>query len=234
MSRPSRVALSSSGNVVSYEFQRKPNGRPGWEVLLSFSPGNAVRNFTDSTASVRNWWDYRLLAVDDAGLVSSSKVIKAKPVDNGVRDSIQNFSGQLTGAGTDAARVLLEWDYFKDPDLEGFQIFRGIDTNSIRSYQFITAVQAGQMAATYGSSLSFAFVDYDLDFRQVTVQNTYISSTTVSNSGGNPSQGVYVSPINPNVPVNPQSGVTLTYQVMAKFVDGAFSPLSQPVIIQIQ
>ncbi len=227
-------ALSSSGDVVSYEFQRKPNGRPGWEVLLSFYPGNAVRSFTDSTASVRNWWDYRLLAVDDAGLVSSSKVIKAKPVDNGVRDSIQNFSGQLTGAGTDAARVLLEWDYFKDPDLEGFQIFRGIDTNSIRSYQFITAVQAGQMAATYGSSLTFAFVDYDLDFRQVTVQNTYTSSSTVSNSGGNPSQGVYVAPINPNVPVNPQSGVTLTYQVMAKFVDGAFSPLSQPVIIQIQ
>ncbi len=227
-------ALSSSDDVVEHQFQRKPHGRPGWVTLLTFQPANSQSQYSDVTASVRQYWDYRLIAKDEVGHISSSKIIKAKPVDNGLRDSIQNFGGQLVNAGMDHSYVLLEWDYLKDPDLLGFQIFRGIDSNDLRSYRFISEQEAKAFAVNFNAGSGYGFVDDDLDFVGVAQQNVYTAAGTVTNSGGNPSSGSQVFPVNPNLPAHPQTGVTLRYHVMAKFVDGAASPLSPPVVILIQ
>jgi hypothetical protein len=225
--------LSSSTDVVQYDFQRKRQGAPQWEPLLTFIPNDNVLNFTDTTASYKFWYNYRLLAKDEAGLVGSSKMVKARPVDNGLRDSIQDFTGvytQLPGAISDV--VFLHWDYVHDLDLEGFVIYRGIDSNDIRAFKFITLQQAGQYSAMNGGG-GLAFVDTDLDFANVPVQNNYLAAGTITNSGGNPYSGSNVFPINPNIPNNPQNGVTLTYKVMAKFMDGGMSPLTEKVVIQL-
>ena len=231
-------ALSSSEDVEEYKFQRKPNGSPGWSTLLTFDPNDTLQQtplrFIDSTASVRKWYDYRLIAKDDAGLIGSSKVIKAKPVDNGVRDSIENFDGELLGSGAHTY-VLLEWDFpgKNDPDLLGFQIFRAIDTNAMRSYKFITVEEAGGVATNFSLATSFGFRDIDLNF-SIPVQTVYTFTDSQVSTGGNPSGGGNtIYSISPNVPVNPSNGVTLKYWVMAKFIDGGFSPLSPAVEIQM-
>ncbi|MBK6901541.1 MAG: fibronectin type III domain-containing protein [Saprospirales bacterium] len=240
-SEPGKVhfewALSSSEDVVDYEFQRKPNGAPGWVTLLAFDHDpqqNPPLAFTDSTASVRRYWDYRLLARDDAGLLGSSNVIKAKPLDTGLRDSITNFTGQLIDNGNVA---ILEWDYIKDdPDLAGFQIYRSFDTCAMQSYRFITVEEALDNVLTTGSNALFAFVDYDLDFR-VPVQTAYVTNVDVNTvvTGGTVAvigTSVSVTPQSPNLPQNPQDGVIINYWVMARYIDGGYSALSEGVELE--
>ena len=226
--------LSSSDDVVQYDFQRKKQGSSKWEVLIDFTPNDNILNFTDSTASYKNWYNYRLLAKDEANLTSSSKIVKARPVDSGLRDSIENFIGDmvLLGGAIDSV-LLLEWDYEKDVDLEGFQIYRGIDSSDIRAFKFVTYEQARQVAVGI-SSTGLAFTDFDLDFVNVPVQTNYVAGGTIPNSGGNPFSGTNVFPVNPNTANNPQSGVTLIYKVMAKFVDGGTSPLTHKVAVFVQ
>lgn len=230
-------ALSSSEDVADYKFQRKPHGGSGWETLLAFGhepQANAPLAFTDSTASVRRFWDYRLLARDDAGLLSSSKVIKAKPLDTGLRDSITNFSGQLASMGN---RVILEWDYIKDdPDLAGFQIYRSFDTCAMQSYRFITVAQALNAAVAVSAGQIFAFTDTDVDFK-IPVQSNYtglIDANTVVTGGTVTVIGttVSVTPQSPNLPQSPQDGVTINYWVMAKYIDGGYSALSEKVEVE--
>ncbi len=227
-------ALSSSQDVVEYRFQRKPNGSPGWTTLLSFDPLDSLQQaplaFTDSTASVRKWYDYRLVAEDDAGLLGSSKVIKAKPVDNGLRDSITNFSAQYQSQHN---MVFLSWGYISDPDLMGFQVFRGIDSNDIRSYKFVPLEEAAGFSVDFNLPQGYGFVDEDMDFR-LPLQTVYLAQDAQTNTGGNPSGGGNtVLPINPNFPSSTTSHTTLRYRVMAKYVDGGFSPLSPIVTIQL-
>ncbi len=224
-------AYSSSNDVVLYQFQRKVNGKPGWATILSFDPGSHILNFTDTTASYKSWWDYRLLAKDEADNVASSKVVKAKPVDNGIRDSVQNFTGQLLQIPH--SLVLLQWDYMKDPDLIGFQIYRGIDTSQMRSYKFLTVQQAksGWIDVGGNPGLQYGFVDNDLDF-QIPKQTIYTMANLGTNTGGNPSSGNNVYSINPNQTTLVNHHI-LHYQVMAKFANGASSPLTHVVVIQL-
>ena len=227
--------LSSSADVVEYKFQRKPNGAPGWATLVAFVKTSPISVFTDSTASVRRYWDYRLLAIDDVGLIGSSKVIKAKPVDNGIRAAITNFSGS---APPDAAELALGWDYPKnDPDLMGFEIFRAIGSNEKRSFKFITFDEALSAGGAVPGTL-FGYLDSDLDFKvpvQTSYNAPYLDATTVVTGGNVTVNGntTTVTPQSPNVPSNPQAGITLRYWVIAKYFDGAMSPLSTEVTIQL-
>jgi hypothetical protein len=230
-------ALSSSEDVVDYKFQRKPEGETGWSTLLDFDHDpqqNPPLSFSDSTASVRRYWYYRLIARDDAGLIGSSKVVKAKPLDTGLRDSIENFTGQLIDSGNAA---LLEWDYTKDdPGLAGFQIYRSFDTCAMQSYRFITVNEALEDVVASSSSALFAFIDFDLDF-WVPVQTTYVTTydaNTVVTGGTVTVIGttVSVTPQSPNLPQSPQDGVTINYWVMAKYIDGGYSALSEKVEVE--
>ena len=73
---------SSSSDVVSHRVERKEmisNGN--WEVLATFvTKGKAkIPAYLDNTASNLTTYLYRIAAVDDADLVSYSKVMKVKP-----------------------------------------------------------------------------------------------------------------------------------------------------------
>ena len=237
--------LSSSEDVEEYKFQRKPEGSPSWVTLLTFDSDTSVQTvtlaYTDSTASVRRYWNYRLLARDDAGLVSSSKVITTKPVDDGRRGDIANFSGYSTlDVGT-----FLDWDYTMstDPDLEGFQIFRSFDNNPMQSYKFLSVQDARASAYSIGSSKMYALVDDDIDFK-IPVQTTYVSqnyvdasTVIINNSGTVTSNGSYftIVPASTNTPANPDAvgGVTVNYWVMAKHMDGGYSPVSGVVSVTV-
>ena len=76
--------------------------------------------------------------------------------------------------------ITLGWDYMKDPDLDGFEIYRAVDSNEKRSFKFVTVLEAESMPSpTLGTSMGFA--DYDTDFINVPVQNSY--SARFSRSG---------------------------------------------------
>ncbi|MBL7775075.1 MAG: hypothetical protein JNK89_03685 [Saprospiraceae bacterium] len=236
---------SSSSDVYKHEFQRKIAGLPGWTVLTEFTTQNPLSGFVDSTASKRRWYQYRLVAVDEAGNRGGSRIVKAKPINDGLRDSILNFGGQLvSGGGTVANYILLQWDYPKDVDLIGVQIFRGYDSSAMYSYRFFpypipASTDYADMAIfPNGNQHRFRFYDYDIAFDEpVLTTFSYIFNSNLNiNQAVSPpqSQGTPGSPVDyivPNPTATPPN--TLKYWVMAKFADGTYSPLAGPVSISL-
>jgi hypothetical protein len=242
--------LSSSDDVAAYILQRKAMGIPGWIPVVTFNPGHPLFSYTDTSASKRKWYEYRLLARDQANLESSSKIIKIKPLDSGLRGPIQNFTGSYVSS---PKSVALTWNYPKDADLIGFEVFRSVqDSNHLRAYGFLaipppsngSGTSAFDVSATYsGGQWVCRFADKDLNFHLPQVNNF----VNLSGSSVNPNQSVPTpglsSSAQPYVTSNPnnlsgQSGgntqpTKLYYRVMAKFADGGYSALSGWVVINL-
>lgn len=244
--------LSSSTDVVSYTLERKEIGMPNWASVLEFDINHPLLSFTDNSASVRKRYDYRLIAMDDAELKSSSKIIKTKPVDSGLRHSIQNFAGQLI---LNPKTVVLQWDYVNDPDLIGFEIFRGInDVTKQRTYDFLKIPSTPSSAGTNaghavlnGNTWHCAFTDADVKFALKHV-DTFVA---FPNPAGVPNQAVPPPvPPPPGAVVNANTFVVikpnnlagqqvnqpiiLYYWVMAKYADGGYSPVAGHLTINFQ
>lgn len=238
--------LSSSPDVVEYEFQRKTAGLPGWITLLQFEPQDSITGYTDTTANKRNWYQYRLVAFDEAGNQGGSRVTQAKPINDGLRDAIFNFNAYpYTGGGLNVQYVRTVWNYpAGDPDLIGFQVFRSYDSSAMFSYRFFpyplpgTSDYSDMSVGSSGNTLNFTFTDYDVAFTEHPVtafayihsvalnQNLALAPPQISPAPG--STQVYSLP-------NPAPGKPgeLRYWVMAKFADGSYSPLAGPVLVQL-
>lgn len=243
--------LSSSIDVVSYVLERKEVGMPEWVSVVNFNINNPIASYTDSSASVRKRYEYRIVAIDDADLKSSSKIIKIKPVDSGLRHAIQNFAGQLIA---NPKSVVLQWDYTDDADLIGFEIFRAIqDVNKQRSYDFLKippvtpagAVSNTSSAVLNGNSWHCVFTDADVKFN-LKHMNTFV---VFPNPAGVPNNAVPApAPPGPNavsttfVVPNPNNlagqqinqPTLLYYWVMAKYADGGYSPIAGHLTINFQ
>lgn len=235
--------LSSSNDVVRYEFQRQKIGSPGWTNIKVFTPAANLQAFTDSTASKRNWYRYRLIAIDEADNRGGSGAVKAKPINDGLRDPILNLTGSLTQFSAFAGATI-SWRYPKDVDLTGFQIYRGFDSLSIRSYRFFPAPPPTNsdimFATSSGGSTSYTFLDQDMDFK-IPIESTFSffnSSSTVPNKSVPPptsstTTSQFTVP-NPNLPKNQASQPNLIYYwVMAQFADGSTSPLAGFVLVSV-
>jgi hypothetical protein len=239
--------ISSSTDVVSYRFERKRQGIPGWTSLLTFPAASPVGNYFDDSGDKRKVYEYRLLAIDDAGLISSSDIIKAQRIDDGLRHPIQNLAAQVVSG---EKIVNLSWDYVYDKDVIGFEVYRAVqDSNKQRSYAFVSwpAVKStnpgfSNSVTLAGNSLHADFTDFDVKFDApqlntfqffVTpgaVPNQSITGTIVTDA----TSGTFTVP-NPNN-MNGQSTTAaykLYYWVVARFADGAASPIAGWVVVQI-
>lgn len=95
---------SQSSDLVEQRIERRKEGSPSWTTLRSFDQDTIERYsehddlislvggmHIDTTAQMGLDYDYRVLAVDDAGNRSSSDIITATPFDNGLRGQISNL-----------------------------------------------------------------------------------------------------------------------------------------------
>jgi hypothetical protein len=240
--------LSASKDVISYTLERKELGVMQWIDVVQFSVQDSVIAYTDTTASVRKKYEYRLIATDDAELQSSSNIIKTKPVDTGLRHAIQNFAGQLIQS---PKSVVLQWEYTNDADLVGFEIFRAInDVNKQRSYDYLKippgqpagAASNGSSAVLNGNTWNCVFTDRDVVF-SLLHQNTFVvfpnpnaNTNAAVPAPAPPQQGTTVSTFvvqNPNNLAGQQNNqpTQLHYWVMAKYADGAYSPIAGHITI---
>lgn len=238
--------LSSSTDVMSYTLERKEVGMRGWVSIVEYEAESAELEYTDVTASGRARYEYRLVATDDAGLKSSSLIVKIRPIDTGMRHAIQNFDGEYH-----ENYIALEWDYGNDPDLIGFEVFRAIqDSNTQRAYSFIK-MPSGQTgspnlvatATLTGNQWGYTFQDRDLDF-SLPQLSTFISSPGLTQN----TNASIPAPSNPNATLasynvsNPnnlsgQSSGTPTrlyYWVMAKYADGGYSPMAGALLVELE
>ena len=247
---------SSSTDVEFHRLERKIKGLSGWQILLTIEKANTanITHYEDFDVEVDFWYEYRLLAFDEAENVSSSEVVNARVINSGLREPIINFRGvkvTQSGNGTSGSNgssdvVQLNWEYINHDDLGGFTIFRGTDTTDMRVFKTVTKTEARQMVTSTGSGrgYDYGYIDDDLNFLTFVRTSYQIPSTynpasqgTVRNRTGITPPIVQTNRNNPNTQnfIHGQTGTSfnLYYQVMAVFIDGSTSPISNYVIIPI-
>lgn len=193
-------------------------------------------------ASKRFWYRYRLVAIDEAGNQGGSKVVSAKPINDGLRDPIGGF---MSLTPPDASEeVSLTWTYPLDIDLIGFQIYRGFDSTAVRSYRFFPVPPPNNstemLMSPEGNGHRFSFVDRDMDFK-IPVQTEFVFPNNPANPNKAlppPNTGATTSTFvipNPNVPPpGVLTGTKIYYWVMAQFADGSTSPLAGFVEVVVE
>ena len=156
------TALSSSDDVVRHHLERRAGGSPTWLLTDSLGTGGlALHTFRDTSGAVGQTYEYRIVATDDAGLTSYSKVFSSQRRDTGLRGEISGFDvRQLTTSRT----VGVSWRYPRAADLEGFQLYRAEGDGPLLAYELVTGSSPNLRLA--GST--FTYLD-----RTVTAGQTY-------------------------------------------------------------
>lgn len=238
--------MNSSADVVKYVFERKVPGTPTWEALTSFPASAPQYQYTDASGDKRRWYEYRLLAEDEAKLRSSSGIVRTKKLDDGLRAPVQNFQAQPFNNGTS---VSLSWNYSTDPDLIGFEVYRAVqDSTKKRSYAFVPYPQGLSNNPAFaagitlnGNTVSVAFSDFDISFDAPQLSSFNFFSTPVINPNqsippifSTSISGSYTVPNPNNLAGQNGTQIFLHYWVIAKFADGGMSPFAGPLTVQVQ
>ena len=241
ISRPSGVDLewipSSSDDVANHVLQRRSEVDQGWEDLLSIAQGEAIKSFTDQTALTKYDYSYRVLAYDDGGNVSSSKIVFAKPIDTGIRGEIVNIGISGTSGNDDEvtnpysftkdeSSVTLYWSY---PDMEGlydFQIYKKINGGAMHTFKVIKAREAAANVelSSSGNVTSFQFMDLE-------IQSGSSGNGTGHDAGSGSGDTKNTSSGDTKGGAAPTGVYSYTYVIQARYIDGGSSPLSNSVSI---
>ena len=153
--------LSSSRDVRRHQLQRKLTEERNWTSILQFNQNNTVSSYLDTTAYATQEYQYRMLATDDAGLTSTSEVVRVYALDSGIRPPVTNLTIEQDANGN----VLLRWNYPGPANrLMDFQIFRSIGGGPPRNYDAIdVATYLSQQGVPSGPGGLFFYIDDDVD-----------------------------------------------------------------------
>jgi hypothetical protein len=131
-----RLAPSSSDDVVYHLIQRSPSGDNNWRDLDTLNlPNTEVFEWTDKTGGQGVIYDYRLRAVDDAGLTSNSIPYPSQRTDTGERAPIENFRVTRTEANSNIP--VISWSYSTNVGLQGFQLYRSVGSGPMMKYRLL-------------------------------------------------------------------------------------------------
>ena len=148
--------FSSSPDVDYHKVQRKRVGAPGWEPVLdvpldeqsnyevNLNTGGVTSTcYIDSTVLERRDYQYRMLAYDLVGNVSSSKLVTVRPYDNGVRGYIEDFAIKVNCIPLDTLPNQVGYDLL-DSLLIEYSVTDSIDLNAMAglvAYNVITSAE---------------------------------------------------------------------------------------------
>ncbi len=102
-----RIGWRVGKDPAKYSLQRKFKNESKWTTILTdFKKGQYAElplvageispaNYIDTAFLQHKYYDYRLVAKDEAGRTNASKKITVKPYDDGLRGTIQNFTAVL-------------------------------------------------------------------------------------------------------------------------------------------
>ncbi|MFK8005417.1 MAG: hypothetical protein AB8H03_03560 [Saprospiraceae bacterium] len=140
---------SASSDVVNMLLERKKKSETAWVKIKSMTYPNDlnIKSHQDTTVERGVPYEYRLVALDDADLTTSSRIISAAKIDNGIRTAVEKVIAEV-----DRKRkmVLLKWEYEPDgKDLTHYVIYRAMENNRPRKYKTIQKTMANSEEATW-------------------------------------------------------------------------------------
>jgi len=219
-------ANSSSEDVVRHEVHRRESSEQAWHMIATVLPGEDPF-CADTTAQAHRDYFYRIIAVDDEGLKSSSTVVSASPVSSALRGEITNLEAFVhipdpptQGGGglpwevdpeenrkLNRGGVALTWECVVEPNFHSFLIYRSARGEQLRPYKTVY------------------IPDAELTQQKL---NEVISEF-------NPPDGVPLPTVAPNTyyftEFTLKENTVYKYRVEAQYIDGAVSPMSQPVLV---
>jgi len=165
-------AFSYSDDVESHRLQRKPVHTNTWETILSIPNIDGAPSSLEDTLLNAQWkYDYRMLAVDEANNIGSSKIISIQPLDDGMRDRVENLNGfELNGIDEDIAvafgygdtGIFLSWEYPQVKGLHSFVILRSYDGLDPIFYKTVFPEESVYSSGTSQGMLTHALQDIDV------------------------------------------------------------------------
>jgi hypothetical protein len=234
---------STSNDLARHEVQRKKSASYVWATLAALELGEELA-YADSTASPDYDYDYRVLAVDEAGLKSSSQIVRARPLSSAVRGDIRNFrvltyqlqpdttgsnswpvinvaSQTLTGAGA-APRPGQPGQRYLAGRAEAVLVWEFEEQPGLHGFQIYRSARDGELRPHRMVLPDRGQID------QAVLQQLQ-AAFGASYPGFSPSMlsGDYYHFVDQDL----RKGVPYVYRVQAEFVDGAVSPMSSQVIV---
>lgn len=159
--------LSPSSDVQGHVLERKRTDESTWHTISDVKNGIDT-TFIDSTASFSHVYNYRLLAIDDANNITSSNVLTAQPIDNGIRKPVNILSYNISFQGD----IIINWEYLFNNKVEDFLIYRKKNDNDLIIYKHLNPediITSGNLPGSFEETmLQFGFGDSN-----VTTGNTY-------------------------------------------------------------
>jgi hypothetical protein len=150
-----KIAASNSEDVLYHLLQRRPNGEnEAWEELDTLT-NEALQEYTDASIAPGSAYDYRVVAVDDAGLSSVCQAFTGRRIDRGERGSITTFTAKVMEAGKG---ISIAWTYESEDNPRGFQLYRAVGEGPLVAYQLVNGNSPG-LRYDYGT---FIYTDRDV------------------------------------------------------------------------
>lgn len=224
---------SSSKDVVKHQLQRKRTDENSWAVLYDSDSDDFTKNYLDAEASFRYTYQYRVMAFDEVNLQASSRIMVAQPLDSGLRAEVENVYSQVevieinqdspdgnitlatnTGQIVDRLNIAGVWNIISSTqpsltDNETLQRVFGV-VNLRWSYPEDAKEQGLHSFQIYRAKNGDPMRAY---------KTIYPNQSAIFSSDGLITYGMRDAEV--------RSNNVYTYQVMAKYIDGGYSPLSE-------
>jgi hypothetical protein len=154
-------APSSSADVVRYLLQRRATGTTYWADLETLPATGEVARIFDGDARANLRMEYRLVAIDEAGLRGYSNTLIARKVPRGVYPAVTGLEGEALRR---EQRVRLIWRYANDPDIRQFRILRSPGGAELTTYRTLAVAEVDRREANRaGLPAEWRFLDEELD-----------------------------------------------------------------------
>ena len=127
------TAFSADADVLYHLLERRDDR--GWTVLDTIREVADRAWLSDTSGVAGQLYTYRITAVDDAALRTSSVPLEASRTDNFRRAAVVDFTATVAG---EPGRPVVSWAYPAGRNLRGFQLYRGADGGELVAYEFLT------------------------------------------------------------------------------------------------
>jgi hypothetical protein len=127
----------SASDDVSYQSLSRRVVGASWQVIKILPPYE--RNYTDASIVQQTEYEYRIVAVDSAGLRSEpSVIVKAHTYEQGLKQAI---TGLIARFDSTSGNVVLQWQYTSSAkntaEKEWFILYRASDEEPLEQYEAV-------------------------------------------------------------------------------------------------
>jgi len=138
--RDTAVSLAwqpSASDDVSYQALSRRVVGASWQLVKIIPPFE--RSYDDASITQQTEYEYRIIAVDSAGLRSEpSMIVKAHTYEQGLKQSITNLKAKYDST---QSRIVLDWQYTpgtkNSMGKEWFIVYRASDGDALEQYESV-------------------------------------------------------------------------------------------------